>query len=142
MNWSGLYTAENRPVPEEISAFIGNDLWREMNDFLQRTYGVGPQTAYSGCSAQPGWNVKYKKGGKSLCTLYPMEGGFIALVVIGAKEEAEAGLLMPLCSGYTQELFRQTPFSAGGRWLMMNVTGKEVLEDAKNLIKLRVKPKQ
>jgi len=142
MNWSELYTAENRPAPEEISAFIGNDLWREMNDFLQRTYGVGPQTAYSGCSAQPGWNVKYKKGGKSLCTLYPMEGGFIALVVIGAKEEAEAGLLMPLCSGYTQELFRQTPFSAGGRWLMMNVTGKEVLEDAKNLIKLRVKPKQ
>jgi len=142
MNWSGLYTAENRPAPEEISAFIGNDLWREMNDFLQRTYGVEPQMAYSGCSAQPGWNVKYKKGGKSLCTLYPMEGGFIALVVIGAREEAEAGLLMPLCSGYTQELFRQTPFSAGGRWLMMNVTGKEVLEDAKNLIKLRVKPKQ
>ncbi|WP_423245054.1 DUF3788 family protein [Heliorestis acidaminivorans] len=24
---------------------------------------------YSKCSAQPGWNVKYKKSGKSLCTL-------------------------------------------------------------------------
>lgn len=142
MNWNELYGADNRPTPMEINGFIRNDLWREMNDFLQRTYRAEPQTTYSGCSAQPGWNVKYKKGGKSLCTLYPMDGYFIALVVIGAREETEAGLLMPLCSGYTQELYRQTAFSMGGRWLMMDVTDKTILEDAKELIKIRVKPKQ
>jgi len=70
-----------------------------------------------------------------------MESYFITLVVVGAREEAEAELLMPLCSDYTQKLYEQTAFSAGGRWLMMNVTDEKVLEDAKNLIKLRVKPK-
>ena len=138
MDWSGRYGADNRPTAEDISEFIHNDLWREMNDFLQQAYGVRPQTAYSSCSAQRGWNIKYKKGGKSLCTLYPMDGYFIALVVIGAKETAEAELLMPLCSGYTQKLYEQTVFSTGGRWLMMNVTDEKILEDAKNLIKIRV----
>jgi len=142
MDWSGRYGADSRPTAEDISEFIHNDLWREMNDFLQQAYGVRPQTAYSSCSAQRGWNIKYKKGGKSLCTLYPMDGYFIALVVIGAKETAEAELLMPLCSGYTQKLYEQTVFSTGGRWLMMNVTDGKILEDAKNLIKIRIKPKQ
>ena len=141
MDWSERYDASSRPTLEDISEFIGNDLWGDMNDFLRQTYGVQPQTAYSSCSAQRGWNVKYKKGGKSLCTLYPMDGYFIALVVIGAKETAEAEMLMPLCTNYTQELYRQTAFSAGGRWLMMNVTDEKIWEDAKNLIKLRVKPK-
>lgn len=142
MEWNALYGAENRPTFEDISGFINNGMWEEINGFLQSTYNVAPQTEYSGCSGQPGWNVKYKKGGKSLCTLYPMDGYFIALVVIGAREEAEADLLIPLCSGYTRELYRGTAFSAGGRWLMMSVTDEKILEDAKNLIKIRVKPKQ
>jgi hypothetical protein len=38
--------------------------------------------------------VKYQNSGKSLCTLYPMEGYFIALVVIGAKEEEEVEMAL------------------------------------------------
>jgi hypothetical protein len=88
-----------------------------------------------------GWNVKYKKSGKSLCTLYPMDGYFIALIVIGNKEVAETELFLPLCSKYVQELYKKTTFSCGGRWLMVNITDKDILEDVKNLIKIRVKPK-
>lgn len=142
MDWNELYGADNRPTLDEISDFIHNNLWHEMNDFLQRTYSVEPQMSHSICSAQPGWNVKYKKSGKSLCTLYPMDGFFITLIVVGAKEKAEAEMLMPLCGEYTQELYLGTTFSAGGRWLMMNITDDKILEDAKNLIKIRVKPKQ
>lgn len=142
MDWSELYGADNQPTLEDIDGFIRNSLWREMNEFLQRAYNIAPQTVYSGCSWQPGWNVKYKKGGKSLCTLYPMDGYFIALIVIGAREEAEAELLIPLCSEYTQRLYKETVSSAGGRWLMLSVTDEKILEDAKNLINIRVTPKQ
>lgn len=142
MDWSEQYDGSGQPTLQDISDFIHHDLWRDMNGFLHQTYGVQPQIAYSACSAQRGWNVKYKKNGKSLCTLYPMYGYFIALVVIGTKETAEAELLMPLCSAYTQNLYQQTVFSTGGRWLMMDVTDEKILEDVKNLIKLRVKPRQ
>ncbi len=140
MDWTARHPAHAPPSPQQVEAYIGSPLWGQMNAWLQESYGAVPHMAFSKCSGQPGWNVKYQKGGKSLCTLYPMVGFFIALVVVGAKEEAEASLAMPLCSGYTRALYAATPFSAGGRWLMMQVTDEDVLRDALRLIALRVKP--
>jgi hypothetical protein len=97
--------------------------------------------SYSGCAAQPGWNVKYQKAGRSLCTLYPMGGFFIALVVIGTKEEAEAELLKPALTQEVQSLFIG-PASSMGRWLMIPVTDERVLADVKALILLRRKTKK
>ena len=140
MQWSERYDGNHKPSYDNISEFIGNDLWNELNLYLQEAYNIQPNVTYSKCSAQKGWNIKYRKGGKSLCTLYPMQGYFIALVVIGAKEMAEADLLLPLCSQYTQNLYQQTEFSLGGKWMMVNVTKADILHDVKKLIGLRVKP--
>ncbi len=142
MAWTTLYGPDRQPDAGEIAAYINSPLWAELNRFLQTHYQVQPSYSYSNCSAQPGWNVKYQKAGRSLCTLYPMDGYFIALVVIGPKEEAEAELVMPLCAAYTQALFANTPFSAGGRWLMISVTGEAVLTDVKRLIQIRRKLKK
>lgn len=142
MEWVTLYRPDRQPSAVEIAEFIHNPLWEELTDFLQQNYDVQPSYSYSSCSGQPGWNIKYLKAGRSLCTLYPMEGYFIALVVIGTKEQAEAELAMPLCNGYTQQLFSNTAFSAGGRWLMIGVTNKAILEDVKCLIQIRRKRKK
>ena len=111
--------------------------------YLEDTYGVLSKVSYSKCSAQPGWNMKYQKSGKSLCTMYPMEGYFIALIVIGTKEETEveAAAALGQFTPYLQELYRRTAFSCGGRWLMIQVTDRKILEDVKKLIAIRVKPK-
>lgn len=139
MEWAELYSASEQPTEEQISDFIGNPLWTVLNDFLQESYGVLPKYSYSCCSMQAGWNVKYQKAGRALCTLYPMKGFFTALVVIGAKEEFEAGLLAPTLSDYVQGLINSTGMVMGGRWLMINVTDERILEDIKSLIQLRRK---
>lgn len=137
MDWSTLYGPDVQPTEEMTRDYISNPLWDAFHARIQDAYQVQPASTYSKCSGQPGWNVKYQKGGKSLCTLYPMEGYFIALVVIGAKEEPEAGLLMPYATSYVRELYAKTPFSCGGRWLMLHVTDEAVLEDVLRLIALR-----
>ena len=141
MEWSMLYVQDNPPSLSKIDEFIDNELWAEINTYLQNTYHVAPKLTYSKCSSQKGWNIKYAKSGKSLCTLYPMQGYFIALVVIGDKEEPETKLTLPLFSEYIQELYKKTAFSAGGRWLMINVTDRAILEDVKKLIQIRVNSK-
>lgn len=141
MEWRNLYGPGNPPALDNISEYVNNELWQELNAFLQSTYHIQPKLAYSRCSMQPGWNVKYQKSGKSLCTLYPMKGYFIALVVIGNKEMHEAELLMPLCNKYIQALFQKADFSTGGRWLMVNVTDRPILDDVVSLIQIRVRPK-
>lgn len=141
MEWSKLFGQDNQPTFEEISGYIHCAQWEELNALLQETYHVKPVLSYSKCSGLPGWNVKYKKGGKSLCTLYPMEGFFTALVTIGNKETHEVELTLSSYSDYTQALYKRTPFSCGGRWLMINVTDSSVLDDVVNLINIRVKVK-
>lgn len=142
MEWNVLYSQNNMPSLEDISNYVNTGLWRKLNSFLQNTYHIQPKLSYSGCSMQPGWNVKYKKSGKSLCTLYPMPESFIALVVIGNKEIHEVELALPSYGEYIQKLYQDTAYSAGGRWLMIHVTEPAVLDDVMDLIKIRVKPKQ
>ncbi|HBC99734.1 MAG TPA: hypothetical protein DC053_10920 [Lachnoclostridium sp.] len=138
MEWSELYGRVHQPANENFSEYVNSDLWLELNSYLQETYHILPQIEYSGCSMQKGWNIKYRKGGKSLCTLYPMQGYFIALAVIGEREINEAELLMPLCSEYTQNLFKQTVSGYSGKWMMIDVKKTDVLHDVKKIIELRV----
>jgi hypothetical protein len=139
--WSELYNQNNQPTLENINDYINSELWIELCSGLETMYTTLPKLEYSKCSMQKGWNIKYKKSSKSLCTLYPMNGYFIALVVIGEKEQAAAEQVIPTCSNYVQKLFSGTVFSAGGKWLMLEIRERSVLEDVMKLIQLRVKPK-
>ena len=144
MQWNELYAADETPSYEDILKHIGEgkEVFEELVSYIEQTYKAPPQTEYSKCSAQPGWNLKYKKSGKSLCTLYPMKDHFIALVVVGAKEENEVQAAMPSFSPYVRSVYEKTRSMPMGRWLMIDVKQKEVLEDVKRLINIRVKPKK
>ena len=64
------------------------------------------------------------------------------MVSIGAKEAAEAELILKGCSPYLQELYAGTAPFNGGRWLMIEVRDKETLEDVKEMIGVRMKKKK
>ena len=141
MLWNELYNDGNQPSETEIEDFVKSPLWSDLADHIQQTYNVKPKLSYSNCSMDrghwKGWNVKYQKSGKSLCTLYPKEGYFLALVTIGAKEIPEADLLMPCCGEYMQGLYNQSKSSTGGKSLAVEVTNDDVLSDMKSLIAVR-----
>ena len=141
MSWFQRYPKSQQPTLEQISSYIASPLWGELCQWAEKSYQIEPKVEHSTCSGAPGWNVKYKKGGRALCTLYPDEGQFTALITVGAKEAPEAELLLPTCSDYIRELFAHTQTMNGARWLMIRVTDAQVLEDVKKLIRLRVAPK-
>ena len=72
-----------------------------------------------------------------------MQNYFIALVVVGAKEEyeVEATVEAGIFTSYLSELYQKTAFSAMGRWLMIEVKDREVLNDVMTLIEIRVDSK-
>ncbi|MGF6375218.1 hypothetical protein M2140_000252 [Clostridiales Family XIII bacterium PM5-7] len=144
--WNELFTKEFQPTEQEIADFVGTPLWGELRDYLEGTYSVKPKVDYSGCSmdggAWKGWNVKYKKSGKSLCTLYPKEGYFLSLITVGASEIEEAELLVPLFCDYVKERYIATEVGKNyGKMIGLEVTDEEILRDMKKLIDLRVKKK-
>lgn len=145
MSWNELFDANRMPSLDDIRSFVGEakPLWDELVSYLEQTYRVKPQPDYSKCSAQPGWNVKFKKSGKSLCTLYPMHNYFIALVVVGAREEneVEAAARADVFTAYVKTLYQKTAFSAMGKWLMIEVKDEAVLSDIRRLIEIRMRPR-
>ena len=125
------------PSVEILREYVANPLWDGLCAAIEADYDAKPLIEFSGCSMLRGWNLKYKKSGRSLCTLYPGKGAFSALVVIGERERPEMELLLPTFSVYLQELYRQTEVSMGQRWLMIDVTDAEILEDVKRCIFIR-----
>mgnify|MGYP005779037109 CR=1 FL=1 len=141
MQWSELFDDEHEPLDNQIKEFVDSPLWDDLANYLHQTYDIHPKLFYSRCSMQKGfwkgWNVKYKKNDKSLCTLYPKQGYFIALIAVGSKEVVEADSLIPFCDEYTQNLYSQTKFGTVGKSLPVEVTNESILCDVKNLIALR-----
>ncbi len=135
-SWNKL-DERQEPTAEILSDYIGNPLWESLTGHIEEMYSAKPAYAYSGCSMQEGWNVKYKKAGRALTTLYPMEGYFIALVVIGERERVRAELALPGLSEYTRKLYRDTKPGMGQRWLMIEVTDEGILDDVRRLIEIR-----
>lgn len=93
---------------------------------------------FSSCSWENGWNVKFKKSGKSLCTIYPRDGYFTVLVVIGEKEREAVEIVLHECTPALREIYRQTGMGNGQKWLMIDLEDKEELyTDIFRLIEIR-----
>jgi AraC family transcriptional regulator len=142
MQWNELYPKEHEPSFEQITEFADCSLLDSLDSHVRQAFNVKPKLSYSNCAMDngqwKGWNVKYQKSGKSLCTLYPKQGYIQALVPVGAREMDEAELLMPLCTEYTQNLFKQTKRGKSGMSLAFIVENEDVLHDMKELIALRM----
>ncbi len=141
MEWNNLFNKENEPSNQEIKEFVDTPLYDDLDNYLRETYKVQPKLFYSSCSMDngywKGWNIKYKKSGKSLCTLYPKQGFFAALITVSAKQISEDDVLILLRSDYMKDLFVRTKAGTNGKSLPIEVRNKNILRDVKTLIELR-----
>ncbi len=128
------------PDMQAMAASIVGDArvrWLSLTSHIEQTFGAKPQIAYSSCSAKPGWNVKYKKSGKALCTLYPEPESFTALVVTGAADMEKFLLTRALFSDRLNTLYDKTQLFNNTKWLMIGVTDDTLLDDVKKLLDIK-----
>lgn len=84
-----------------------------------------------------GWNIKFQKSGKSLCTIYPKQGFFVAMVSFSAKEMDDADVLIQMCDNYTKEKYKNAKSSKLGKSVSLEVTNENILNDIKELAAFR-----
>ena len=138
--WAQRFPMDRQPSMEELDRYADSPLWPELRQYLRDAYGAEPRAEYSRCGLEPGWNLKFKKGGKALATVYLRPGYVTAMISVAPKDEAAAAGVLLTCTEYTRALYRKTASSKMGRWLMLDLTSPEVLEDIKALLALRAKP--
>lgn len=136
MTWDTLYPKTTMPDFEQIGVYIQNPLWNQMHACLTETYNALPKIEYSGCSLK-GWNIKYRKKGKNLCTIYPQEGCFKILVIASERQQVEIEFFIRTCCREVQEAYENTKFFNGGKWLFWDITDAKIQKDILELIHFR-----
>lgn len=128
----GMIDIRNReycPVLEELSDYIRNPVFTEFCLEIKTRYQCKEKIEFSSCSWELGWNVKFKKAGKNLCTIYPRDGFFTVLVVIGQKEKESVEKILCECSPELREIYEQAKTGNGQKWLMLDLEDKEKMYD-------------
>lgn len=135
---SDLKDKHARPTLEEIGQVVRNPVFTQFCDEIKGVYQCAETIEYSSCSLEPGWNVKFKKAGKSLCTIYPRELYMTVMVVVGRKETPLVEAILPECTPELQALYHQTRQANGQRWLMVDLEDAGgVYQDLLRLIQIR-----
>lgn len=126
------------PDIHEISEYIGNPLFGQFYQYMQKEYKALCKIEYSKDVWARGWNIKLRKAGKGLCVIYPKEQYFTVLVVVGNKEKESVENILPKLSEEIQEIYHTTKEGNGQRWLMIDLKEKnQIYEDTLELIRIR-----
>ena len=139
MEFERMLNEDHDPTEKEILATIGvADLWLDLNQYLDQRYDFLPDQVFYG--KKYGWTIRYRKSGKTLCSLFPESGAFTALVVLGRKEGEKASQILDELSPATRKLIGSTKQLHDGKWLWIRVLEPAHVEDVKRLLATKRKP--
>lgn len=127
-----------QPNINEIINYVKNSLFNEFYNYIIDTYKAICKIEYSKDVYKKGWNLKLRKSGKSLCTVYPREKIFTVLIVVSQKEKERVEDLLPTFSSEVKKIYYQTKEGNGQRWLMIDLNFQDnIYQDVLSLIKIR-----
>jgi hypothetical protein len=138
MSLSVFVDQDHPPTPAELQAALGARyaLWEALRQFMQDGYALAGDWDKGG--PKSGWNLWYRRSGKTLTNLFPQRRGFVAQVVLGRDQVARA-LTLKLGARVGQVL-RETPQFHDGRWLFIPVKSRADVRDVQALIQLKRRP--
>ncbi|GFI60985.1 hypothetical protein IMSAG049_00136 [Clostridiales bacterium] len=126
------------PTLEEIGDYINNPIFVRFCSKIKNKYKCNEKIEFSSCSWENGWNIKFKRSGKTLCTIYPRENYFTVMVVIGKNEKESVDTILPNCNAELQDIYKRTKEGGGQRWLMIDLEDEgNMYFDVCHLIEIR-----
>ena len=139
MEFARLLDEDHEPSEEEILAAIGaGDLWLDLKKYIDQSYDFVPELIFYG--KKYGWTIRYRKSGKTLISLFPEQGAFTALIVLGKKEGEKAAERLDELSPATRKLIGSVKQLHDGKWLWIRVLEPAHVEDVKRLLATKRKP--
>ena len=130
------------PSEREITDFIetpARGAWINVSQFIKENYDIVPEMIFS---KKYGWDVRFRKSGKTLVTLTPEKGAVRILLVLGREESEKALLMQHDLSSKMYELIKNTKQLHDGRWLWIRLLQTKDAEDIEKLLPIKRKPRK
>jgi hypothetical protein len=118
---------DHRPTGKEIRRALGkrHGLFQALIDFMKRGYQLEGEWNYGGKNY--GWNLWFRRGGKTLLNLFPQDGFPVAQVVLGRDQVVKARSLK--LGKHVADVFSKAAQFHDGRWMYASVkTAKDETE--------------
>jgi hypothetical protein len=136
----GLFLDKDyQPTETAVFAALGarRALWEGLTQFIADNYPIPGEWNFGGKNY--GWNLWYRKSGKTLINLYPQDGYFVAQIVLG-KDQVEQVLNLKLGKN-VGTILRETPQLHDGRWLFIKVKTARDVKDVQQLLRVKRRPR-
>ena len=130
------------PIEREMADFIGEPAkgaWAKLRRFLRENYDIEPEMIFD---KKHGWDVRYRKSGKTLITLTPEKGAVRILIVLGRDESERALSMQNELSPKMFKLIEDAKQLHDGRWLWIRLFQTEDAEDIEKLLPIKRKTKE
>ena len=132
-----LLESQQIPTINDMSKYIHNPLFEIFIKYMKDEYQIKLSFEFSRCSWRPGWNIKMKKSGKNLCTVYPAEGFFVVMIVIGKNEKERFEEQFETFTPYLKDLYMHTKEGMGQRWLEIVFEDEYIFDDIKKCLSIK-----
>ncbi len=135
----GIFLEKDRPpTQKEIERALGKryGLYELLVDFMKRSYQLDGTLSYGGKNY--GWNLWFRRSGKTLLNLFPQDGFCVAQVVLG-QEQIEKARTLKL-GKRVAEVFSKASQFHDGRWLYAPVKTAKDARDIQELVALKRTP--
>ncbi len=129
------------PDENDMIALIGQslyDVWQKLCAAIDEKYDMD-RIWNSGGKAWT-YEYKYRRGGKTLCSLYARENRMGFMVILGKDERAKFEAARDNYSELVQKIYDETKTYHDGKWLMFEPIDTSLFGDFVQILAIKRKP--
>lgn len=129
------------PTREDMQNLLGQPLykvWVEVNRLIESRYEMDQLWNHGGKHWT--YEYKYRRGGKTLCTLYAKENVFGVLIIFGKHEREKFEAERDDYSAEVQHIYEESTTYHDGKWMMFDLSDSSLFSDLEKLLRIKRKP--
>lgn len=133
--------SEKIPDKTELAALLGArlyDVWIKLCAMIEETYDMDRFWNKGGKAWA--YEYKYRRGGKTLCTLYVKKGGIGFMVIFGKEERDTFEARRPDFSEAIQKTYDEAKTYRDGKWVMFEPGDCSMLGEFMKVLQIKRKP--
>ena len=132
---------ERIPTQEELQSLFGKErltVWNAVCTAVESLYDM--DRLWNNGGKKWVYEYKYRRGGKTLCTLYAKENCFGFMVIFGKDERAKFESDRDHYSDAIQTIYDTATTYHDGKWMMIELNDLSLIDDITKLLAIKRKP--
>ena len=132
---------EKTPDLEDIKKLLGDSLfavWTKLSNRIDEKYEI--DCIWDKDLKEWPYELKYSRGGKTLCTFYLKEHTIGFWIILGKNERMKFENDRDAYSREVQNIYDETKTYHDGKWLMFEPTDDVMFDDFMKLLAIKRKP--